>query len=97
MSCCSAAVLADSGLEMSDAVRLFLCQVIRAGGLPFPVRSGGVRVVSGKRLWQMKHTSQARDRQLLARGALTAEDVMLIKPKALRGASIRCPTAKLSA
>jgi addiction module RelB/DinJ family antitoxin len=91
----AAAVLADSGLEMSDAIRLFLRQVVRKGGLPFPVKSS-VRVVSGKRLWQMKRASQARDRQLMARGALSAEDVMLIKPKALRGASIRWPRAKLS-
>jgi addiction module RelB/DinJ family antitoxin len=90
------AVLADSGLEMSDAIRLFLRQVVRAGGLPFPVKGGGVRVVSGKRLWQMKRASQARDRDLLARGTLAIEDVMLIKPKALRGARIRWPTAKLS-
>lgn len=90
------AVLADSGLEMSDAIRLFLRQVVRTGGLPFPVKSGGARVVSGNQLWQMKRTSQARDRQLAARGLLSAEDVMLIKPNALRGARIRWPTAKLS-
>ena len=89
------AVLADSGLEMSAAIRLFLRQVVKAGGLPFPVKSGAARAVSGKRLWQMKRASQARDRRLLAQGALSAEDVMLIKPKALRGASIRWPTAKL--
>jgi addiction module RelB/DinJ family antitoxin len=92
----AAAVLAGSGLEMSDAIRLFLRQVVRAGGLPFPVKSGAAQRVSGKRLWQMKRASQARDRDLLARGALSAEDVMLIKPKALRGARIRWPTAKLS-
>jgi DNA-damage-inducible protein J len=89
------AVLAASGLEMSDAIRLFLRQVVRTGGLPFPVKSD-VRVVSGKRLWQMKRASQARDRRLVARGALSADDVMLVKPKALRGARIRWPTAKLS-
>jgi addiction module RelB/DinJ family antitoxin len=89
-------VLADSGLEMSDAIRLFLRQVLRAGGLPFPVRSDSVRMVSGKRLWQMKRASQARDRQLIAQGVLSPEDLMLIKPAVLRGASIRWPTAKLS-
>lgn len=89
------AVLAESGLEMSDAIRLFLRQVVRMGGLPFAVKSD-VRVISSKQLWQMKRASQARDHQLVARGALSAEDVMLVKPKALRGASIRWPTAKLS-
>ena len=92
----ASAILADSGLEMSDAIRLFLRQVVRAGGLPFPVKGSGVRVASGKQLWEMKRASQARDRQLVARGALSPEDVMLVKPKALRGASIRWPTAKLS-
>lgn len=60
------------------------------------MKGRGVLVVSGKRLWQMKRASQARDRQLIAQGVLSAEDVMLIKPKALRGASIRWPTAKLT-
>jgi addiction module RelB/DinJ family antitoxin len=32
------AVLASCGLEMSDALRLFLIQVVNRGGLPFPVR-----------------------------------------------------------
>lgn len=92
----AAAVLADSGLEMSDAIRSFLRQVVKAGALPFPVKSGAVRVASGKRLWQMKRASQERDRNPSARSALSAEDMMLIKPKALRGAGIRWPTAKLS-
>ena len=91
----AAAVLTDSGLEMSDAIRLFLRQVVKAGGLPFPVRSS-VRVVSGSKLWQMKRSSQARDRQLVASGVLSAEDLMLVKPQSLRGARIRWPKAKLS-
>jgi DNA-damage-inducible protein J len=31
-------VLAENGLTISDAVRLFLRQVVRSGGLPFDVR-----------------------------------------------------------
>jgi addiction module RelB/DinJ family antitoxin len=92
----AAAVLAASGLEMSDAIRLFLRQVVRTGGLPFSVKSSGVRVVPGELLWQMKRVSQARDRDLVARGAVSAEDMMLIKPKTLRGAKIRWPNVKLS-
>jgi DNA-damage-inducible protein J len=34
----ASAVLASCGLEMSDALRLFLSQVVNQGGLPFPVR-----------------------------------------------------------
>jgi DNA-damage-inducible protein J len=82
----AAAVLAASGLEVSDAIRLFFRQVVRE--------------VSGEMLWRMKRSSkrssQARDRELVARGAVAAEDLMLIKPKALRGARIRWPNAKLS-
>lgn len=33
------AVLKENGLEMSDAIRLFLTQVVRNGGLPFSVRA----------------------------------------------------------
>ena len=32
-------VLKQNGLEMSDAIRLFLIQVVRRGGLPFSVHS----------------------------------------------------------
>ena len=92
----AAAVLAASGLEMSDAIRLFLRQVVRSGGLPFAVKGSGPRVVPAKLLWEMKRVSQARDRELVARGALSAEDLMLVKPKDLRGARIRWPKTKLS-
>ena len=50
----AAAVLKANDLELSDAIRLFLRQVVRRGGLPFAVRDPGVRVVSGKQLWAMK-------------------------------------------
>jgi addiction module RelB/DinJ family antitoxin len=40
-------VLEQNGLEMSDAIRLFLIQVVRKGGLPFSVRSK--RAVPGGR------------------------------------------------
>jgi addiction module RelB/DinJ family antitoxin len=92
----AAAVLAATGLEMSDAIRLFLRQVVRSGGLPFSVKSSAPRVVPAKLLWQMKRASQARDQDLVARGELSAEDLMLIKPKALRRATIRWPNTKLS-
>jgi DNA-damage-inducible protein J len=39
----AAAILAATGLEMSDAIRLFLRQVVRSGGLPFSVKSSGPR------------------------------------------------------
>jgi len=60
------------------------------------VKSSGIREVSGELLWRMKRSSQARDRELVARGAVSLEDLMLVKPKALHSARIRWPTAKLS-
>ena len=60
------AVLAACGLEMSDALRLFLIQVVHQGGLPFPVQVA--RHASAKKLKQMKRKSQARDRALVAQG-----------------------------
>lgn len=44
----AAEVLKQNGLEMSDAIRLFLRQVVRRGGLPFPVRDLSTRGVSEK-------------------------------------------------
>lgn len=32
-------ILKENGLEMSDAIRLFLIQVVRRGGLPFALRN----------------------------------------------------------
>lgn len=43
------------------------------------VKSPGVRRASGEVLWQTKRSFQARDRELVARGAVSAEDLMLIK------------------
>jgi addiction module RelB/DinJ family antitoxin len=92
----AAAVLAANGLEFSDAIRLFLRQVVRKGGLPFPVRYPGVRHASGEQLWEMKRVAQKRDRELVAAGKLSVEDLMLVKPDALRGVRIQWPKTKLS-
>ncbi len=92
----AAAVLAANGLDFSDAIRLFLRQVVRKGGLPFAVRSPRVREASGADLWQMKRIAQKRDRDLAAAGVLSAQDLMLVKPDLLRGARFRWPKSKLS-
>jgi hypothetical protein len=44
----------------------------------------------------MKRAAQIRDRELVAQGTLSGEDLMLVKPGALRGARIRWPKTKLS-
>jgi addiction module RelB/DinJ family antitoxin len=89
------AVLKANGLELSDAIRLFLRQVVQKGGLPFAVRSSGVRVVRTSQLWAMKRASQARDRQLVARGQVQPEALMFLKPQDLEGARVQWPKARL--
>lgn len=91
----AAEVLRANGLDVSDAIRLFLRQVVRRGGLPFAVRDPAVRTVSAKRLWAMKRQAQARDRELAAAGAVSPEAVRLLRPKRLQGARIRWPDATL--
>jgi DNA-damage-inducible protein J len=92
----AAAVLKANDLELSDAIRLFLRQVVRSGGLPFAVRNPGVRVVSGKRLWAMKHEAQARDHALVARGDVRPESMLMLRPKRLEGSQIRWADVPLS-
>jgi len=76
----AAAVLKANDLELSDAIRLFLRQVVRHGGLPFAVRDPHVRVVSGKQMWAMKRKAQARDHALAARGEVLPEAMLLLRP-----------------
>lgn len=85
------AVLAANALRTSDAIRIFLQEVVRRGGLPFAVRDGDVRGVSGKRLRAMKRASQARDRMLARRGDVPPEAMLLLRPERLRGARIQWP------
>jgi addiction module RelB/DinJ family antitoxin len=91
----AAAVLKANDLELSDAIRLFLRQVVRRGGLPFSVRDPGMRVVSGKQLWAMKRKAQARDHELAARGEVPPEAMLLLRPNRLQGAHIDWPDASL--
>jgi DNA-damage-inducible protein J len=92
----AAAVLKANDLDVSDAIRLFLRQVVRSGGLPFPVRNSGVRVASGRQLWAMKHKAQARDQALAARGDIPPESMLLLRPKRLVGSQLRWSDAPLS-
>jgi addiction module RelB/DinJ family antitoxin len=91
----AAAVLRANDLELSDAIRLFLRQVVRRGGLPFAVRDPAARLVSGKHLWAMKRKAQARDHELAARGEAPPEAMLLLRPERLRGALVEWPAASL--
>jgi DNA-damage-inducible protein J len=91
-------ILAACGLAPSDAIRLFLQQVVLRGGIPFPIRDQGkVRVVPSKRLREMKSVAQARDRAIAASEDLSGEEMLLIAPSEARGAKIKWPSVKLSA
>lgn len=85
------AVLAANALGMSDAIRIFLQQVVRRGGLPFAVRDPEVRAVPGKQLRAMKRASQARDRALAQRRDVAPEAMLLLRPERLRGARLEWP------
>jgi DNA-damage-inducible protein J len=90
-------VLASCGLEPSDAIRLFLQQVVLHGGIPFPVvNQSKIFVASAPRLRAMKRAAQDRDRALAANEDLSRGDLLLIRPDEARGAKIKWPAAKLS-
>jgi len=85
----ASAVLESCGLGLSDAVRIFLAQVVKQGGLPFPVRAR--HVVSGNQLRKMKRASQQRDRKLAANEDVSAGEMLLISPDRMRNAQIAWP------
>jgi DNA-damage-inducible protein J len=80
-------VLASCGLEPSDAIRLFLQQVVLLGGIPFPVVG---------RFRSMKEEAQDRDREIAASQDLSGGEMLLIRPDEARGAKINWPSVKLS-
>ena len=85
----ASAVLESCGLGLSDAVRIFLGQVVKQGGLPFPVRAR--HVVPGNQLRKMKRASQQRDRKLAANEDVSAGEMLLISPDRMRNAQIAWP------
>lgn len=87
----AAAVLEANALEMSDAIRIFLQQVVLNDGLPFAVQAPAVRAVSGKRLREMKRKAQERDHALLESGHVSPESMMLLRPHRLKGARVEWP------
>jgi DNA-damage-inducible protein J len=85
----ASAVLESCGLGLSDAIRIFLGQVVKHGGLPFPVLAR--HVVSGGQLRKMKRASQQRDRKLAANEDISAGEMLLISPGRMRDAQIAWP------
>jgi DNA-damage-inducible protein J len=92
----ASAVLDAIGLEMSDAIRLFLKQVVRRRGMPFPIRRPQVRVASPKHLWSMKRRSQKQDHAMMAKGDAPAEAMLFVRPHHFEGARLEWPSVSLS-
>lgn len=88
-------VLAACGLEVSDALRLFLRQVVAKNGIPFPIQ-GAAPGLSRAQLAQLKHESQKRDRRIAASEDVSGGEMFLIRPEKARAARIRWPNASLA-
>ena len=87
-------VLAACGLEPSDAIRLFLQQVVAHQGIPFDIRSAE-REPSMAELQVLKRQSQARDHRIARSADVAKGQMLLLRPQRLRGAKIRWPKASL--
>jgi DNA-damage-inducible protein J len=90
----AARVLAACGLELSDAIRLYLRQVVAHQGIPFEIRSAE-REASMAELHVLKRQSQERDHRIAASADVSKGQMLLLKPERLRGAKVRWPKANL--
>jgi DNA-damage-inducible protein J len=90
----AARVLSACGLEPSDAIRLFLQQVVAHQGLPFEVRAVA-REPSMAQLQELKRGSQERDHRFAKSVDVSNGEMLLLKPERLRGAKVRWPKASL--
>lgn len=90
----AARVLAECGLEPSEAIRLFLQQVVAHQGIPFEIRSIE-REPSMAELQAVKRQSQERDHRISNSVDVSNGEMLLLRPERLRGAKIRWPTASL--
>ena len=89
-------VLASHGLDLSDAIRLFLRQVVARRGIPFPIRNPrDPGMESARKLRDVKVASPARDRTL-ARSDFAAGELFLIRPEDARAAKVEWPACRLN-
>jgi DNA-damage-inducible protein J len=88
----AAQILAGCGLELSDAIRLFLQQVVLQEAIPFPIEAmRRVQRLPAGELWAMKEAAQARDYAPAheARADLSGENRLLVRSDLIRGAHVR--------
>jgi len=90
----AARVLAACGLEPSDAIRLFLQQVVAHQGIPFDIRSAE-REPSIAELRALKRRSQERDHRIANSVDVSQGQMLLLRPERLRGARVRWSKANL--
>jgi DNA-damage-inducible protein J len=90
----AARVLAACGLEPSDAIRLFLQQVVAHQGLPFEIRAADSEP-SLAQLQVLKRKSQERDHRIARSADVSNGEMLLLKPERLRGAKVQWPKASL--
>jgi len=81
-------VLAACGLEPSDAIRLFLQQVVAHQGIPFDIRSAEP-APSMAELQVLKRQSQERDHRIANSVDVSKGQMLLLRPERLRGAKLR--------
>jgi len=84
-------VLASCGLEPSDAIRLFLQQVVAHKGIPFSIRGVEAEEGPAQALREMKRAAQERDRKIAASENVSGGEMFLIRPERARRAKIRWP------
>lgn len=85
-------ILSRCGLELSDAIRLFLRQVVLQEAIPFPI--GAVQRIHwlpAGELWAMKEAARARDHDPVhhKRDDLSGKNRLLVRPELIRGAQVR--------
>jgi DNA-damage-inducible protein J len=90
----AARVLAACGLELSDAIRLYLQQVVAHKGIPFNV-PGGKPSPSMAELQALKRQAQKRDRRIAKSADVSKGEMLLLRPERVRGAKVRWPKASL--
>ena len=87
-------MLAACGLELSDAIRLYLQQVVAHQGIPFDIRSAE-REPSMAQLQVLKRQAQQRDHRIARSVDVAKGQMLLLKPERVRGAKVRWPKASL--
>ena len=93
----AAKVLASCGLEFSDAIRIYLQQIVLQEGIPFVIAAQGkMHYLRAEQLWEMKRAAQVRDHAMAAHANLSGGERLLIRPHQLRGAKVKWSSAKMS-